>query len=55
MAFLLLAVVFMGVGIAVVVVRNRRPGGTDASISDFEEHLDALTPRPDEPRGRRSG
>lgn len=44
MEYLLLAVVFMGAGIAVVVVRNRRPTGTDASISEFEEHLDAITP-----------
>ncbi|HZJ25972.1 MAG TPA: hypothetical protein VFF40_02995 [Acidimicrobiia bacterium] len=55
MEYLLLAVVLMAAGIAIVIARNRRPTGADASISEFEESLDAIAPPADESRGRRSG
>ena len=60
MEFLILAVALMAVGVAVVVVRNRRPTGFDAGITDFEEKRRAIAPEDDteedpEPRGRRLG
>lgn len=43
-AFLLLALALIVVGVTAVVVRNRRPTGMDASIREFGESLDAIAP-----------
>jgi hypothetical protein len=55
--FLILAVGLIAIGVAIVVVRNRRPTGIDAGIADFEARRRALAPngREPEPRSRRSG
>lgn len=54
MYFLLFVVVASALGIAVVLVRNRRPTSMDSSISEFERGLRALAPDPRwEGRGRR--
>jgi hypothetical protein len=50
--FLLIAVVGSALGIAVVLLRNRRPTSMDHSISEFERGLRALAP--DHPPRRRS-
>jgi hypothetical protein len=42
--FLLLAAGMMVVGVIIVVARNRRPTGMDASIDHFERRLDAIAP-----------
>ena len=60
MEFLILAVALMAVGVAIVVVRNRRPTGFDSGIADFEEKRRALAPEDDTeehpaPRDRRLG
>ncbi len=60
MEFLILAVALMTVGVVAVVLRNRRPTGFDAGITDFEEKRRALAPEDaaeDDPesRGRRLG
>jgi hypothetical protein len=44
-AFLLVALVMSATGIAVVVLRNRRPTGVEAGIADFERSLQAIAPR----------
>ena len=44
MGFLLFAVIASVVGIAVVLVRNRRPTSMDHSINEFEKGLRALAP-----------
>jgi hypothetical protein len=51
MWFLVIVLVGSAIGIAVVLVRNRRPTSMEASISEFERSLQALAPG-DEPRGR---
>jgi hypothetical protein len=58
--FLILALALIVVGVAIVVVRNRRPTGIDAGISDFEQKRQALAPESTRPtarsrRGRRAG
>jgi hypothetical protein len=47
MGFLLFAVVASAVGIAIVLVRNRRPTSMDHSIAEFERGLRALAPESD--------
>ena len=47
MAFLLFAVIVSAVGIAIVLVRNRRPTSMEHSIAEFERGRRALAP--DEP------
>jgi hypothetical protein len=42
--FLLLVVVVSAVGIAIVLMRNRRPTSMDHSIAEFERGLRALAP-----------
>jgi hypothetical protein len=42
--FLLFVLVASGVGIVVILVRNRRPTSMEASISEFERSLAALAP-----------
>lgn len=44
MGFLLFALALIVVGVAVVVVRNRRPTGIDASIAEFEAARSAIAP-----------
>ncbi|MDZ4825791.1 MAG: hypothetical protein SGJ13_04910 [Actinomycetota bacterium] len=44
MGFLLFAVIASGVGIAIVLMRNRRPTSMDHSIAEFEKGLRALAP-----------
>ncbi|HWS45975.1 MAG TPA: hypothetical protein VN636_08955 [Acidimicrobiia bacterium] len=53
MGFLLIAVVGSAVGIAVVLMRNRRPTSMDHSIAEFERGLRALDPDTPAPRRRR--
>jgi hypothetical protein len=53
--YLLLAAIVMVAGVSFVVWRNRRPSGIDASISEFEQSLEAIAPPGEEQRGRRSG
>jgi hypothetical protein len=51
--FLLIAVVGSIFGIAVVLLRNRRPNSMEHSIDEFERNLRALAPDAP-PRRRRS-
>ncbi len=44
MSFLLFAVAASAVGIALVLIRNRRPTTMQSSIGDFERGLRALAP-----------
>jgi len=44
MAFLLFAVLASGVGIATILLRNRRPNSMEHSIEEFERGLRALAP-----------
>jgi hypothetical protein len=44
MAFLLFAVLASGVGIAAILVCNRRPNSMEHSIEEFERGLRALAP-----------
>jgi len=53
MEFLLIVVVLSLVGIALVVLRHRRPTGMKASIDEFERNLSAIAPPPSDERGRR--
>jgi len=46
MAFLLFAVLASAIGIATVLLRNRRPTSMQHSISEFERGLRALAPEP---------
>lgn len=51
MEFLLIVLVVSIGGIAAVMVRNRRPTGTRASIEEFERSLQAIAPpEPRRPR-----
>jgi hypothetical protein len=43
-AFLLFAVVASAIGIAIVLVRNRRPTSMEHSIAEFERGRRALAP-----------
>ena len=52
MLFLLFVVVASTIGIAVVLVRNRRPTSMDHSIAEFERGLRALAPEPDTRRAK---
>jgi hypothetical protein len=45
--FLVFAVLASAIGIAVVLMRNRRPTSMDHSIAEFERGLRALTPEAD--------
>jgi hypothetical protein len=51
--FLLFVVVASAVGIAIVLMRNRRPTSMDHSIAEFERGLRALAPETDAPREQR--
>ncbi len=53
MEFLLIVLVVSVAGIAVVMFRNRRPTGTQASIEEFERSLQAIAPPPEPPRRTR--
>lgn len=53
MEFLLIVVVLSIVGIALLVLRHRRPTGMRASIDEFERNLSALAPPTDDERARR--
>lgn len=57
MEFLILAMALIAVGVAVVVVRNRRPRGFDSGIADFEAQRKAIAPQDSDrhPRGDRAG
>lgn len=44
MQFLLFAVVASAVGIAIVLLRHRRPTSMESSIGEFERGLRALAP-----------
>jgi hypothetical protein len=52
--FLLIAVVGSAVGIAIVLLRNRRPSSMEHSIDEFERNLRALAPGASSRRRRRS-
>jgi hypothetical protein len=52
-AFLLFAVIVSAVGIAIVLVRNRRPTSMEHSIAEFERGRRALAPDAPEPPARR--
>ncbi len=54
MAFLLFAVVGSAIGIAIVLMRNRRPTSMEHSIAEFEKGRRALAPEsPTQPARRR--
>jgi hypothetical protein len=53
MGFLLIAVVGSVVGIAIVLLRNRRPNSMEHSIDEFERNLRALAPEGPSRRRRR--
>jgi hypothetical protein len=53
--YLLLALGLIIGGIAIVMFRNRRSTGIDASIEEFEQSLEAIKPPREPQRGRRSG
>jgi hypothetical protein len=50
--FLLFAVVASAVGIAVILLRNRRPSSIEHSIEEFERGLRALAPEASSRRRR---
>ena len=54
MAFLLIAVVGSIAGIAIVLLRNRRPTSMEHSIDEFERNRRALAPDAPSRRPRRS-
>ena len=54
MGFLMIAVVGSIVGIAIVLLRNRRPSSMEHSIGEFERNLRALAPDVSARRRRRS-
>jgi len=51
--FLLFVFVASAVGIAIVLMRNRRPTSMDHSIAEFERGLRALAPEADARRQQR--
>jgi hypothetical protein len=53
MPFLVFAVLASAVGIAAILLRNRRPSSTEHSIKEFERGLRALAPDAS-PRRRRT-
>ncbi len=55
MAYLLFAAVASAVGIAAVLLRNRRPTTMQSSIGEFERGLRALAPAPGEVTGPVAG
>ncbi|MGO9872445.1 MAG: hypothetical protein ACLPVY_01490 [Acidimicrobiia bacterium] len=46
MVFLLFAIVASGIGIAAILLHNRRPNSMEHSIEEFERGLRALAPEP---------
>ena len=46
MEFLLVAVVVGGIGIAIVLWRNREPRGPHGGVHDFRRDIQALAPDP---------
>jgi hypothetical protein len=50
--FLLFVVAFSAIGIAVVLLRNRRPTSTEHSIREFERGRRALAPDDRTPKRR---
>jgi hypothetical protein len=50
--FLLFALLASAVGIATVLLRNRRPSSMEHSIEEFERGLRALAPEPSARRHR---
>ncbi|MGZ4678492.1 MAG: hypothetical protein ACXVJ7_18425 [Acidimicrobiia bacterium] len=55
MEFLALALGLIVIGVTVVMLRHRRPGGLNASIDDFAARRQALDPDAPRTRGRRAG
>jgi hypothetical protein len=53
--FLALALGLIVVGVTIVLIRHRRPGGLNASIDDFAARRQALDPDAPRTRGRRTG
>jgi hypothetical protein len=53
--FLALALGLIVIGVTIVLLRHRRPGGLHASIDDFAARREALDPDAPRTRGRRSG
>jgi hypothetical protein len=53
-AFLLFAVIASAVGIAAVLLRNRRPTSMEHSITEFERGLRALAPEHEAAARRRA-
>jgi len=54
--FLALALALIVVGVSIVLLRHRRPGGINAGIDDFAARRQALDPDgPPRARGRGSG
>ena len=54
--FLALALALIVVGVTIVLLRHRRPGGINAGIDDFAARRQALDPDgPPRTRGRRAG
>jgi hypothetical protein len=53
-AFLLFAIFASAVGVAVILLRNRRPSSMEHSIEEFERGLRALAPEPSTRPRRRS-
>ena len=45
LAFLLIVLVMSGIGIAVLVLRNRTSSSDVAGVDEFRREMDALSPR----------
>ena len=45
LVFLLVALVMSGIGIAIVVLRNRTSSSDVARVDEFKREMDALSPR----------
>ena len=45
LAFLLVALVLSGIGIAIVVLRSRTSSSDVARVDEFKREMDALSPR----------
>lgn len=52
--FLLMVVAISSIGSVVVYVRNRTPGSLESSIDDFRREMQAIAPRTDTDRRRRT-